>query len=215
MSFGINTDDNFDRDVVQRLDCTVHGFDPYIETHEVQVLRQSDKKLENAVSLKLGGKRTFHSIGITNSTNRKNEGQRGWMETYENILKHLNLQDQTIDYLKMDIEWAEWDVLDSMLSADDGDLMCNHVKQFAIETHSTLMSRLTRDVESHLKIMRKLEKCFRLFRRDQRFFILEYHSEWQKKSNFNLPLDKFNDEVDLAKFMFLYGELYFINKNFL
>jgi hypothetical protein len=51
LSFGINTDDNFDRDVVQRLDCEIHGFDPFIETETVKSLRRSDKQLESAVSL--------------------------------------------------------------------------------------------------------------------------------------------------------------------
>ena len=71
-------------------------------------------------------------------------------------------------------------------------------------------------------LMRKLEECFLLFHRNTRFFIGDKHgtptghiTEFQNEEGFLLQLKYFGNEISLAKFMFNYGELYFVNKNFL
>jgi hypothetical protein len=212
LSFGINTDDSFDHDVFKRLDCTIHGFDPFIEPPSVEAIRNTSETLKNAVSLNMGGKWMFHSIGISDKADVKNQGQKGWIDTYENILNHLNLKDTIIDYLKIDIEGTETKVFQDILANDEGNLFCKHVKQIGVELHFYKY-----DAKS-LQIIRKLlEKCFLLYRRDQRFFLNQpfEKSEWDAKSEFQLPFKYFNDEVHLANNIFFSGELYFVNKHFL
>jgi hypothetical protein len=107
----------------------------------------------------------------------------------------------------MDIESAEVGFVKSI----DMDYFCKYVKQFVIEVHSNEPADL----------LFKLEKCFLMFHRDQRFFcegptgpsgIL---TEWQKPGGYLLNLNRFKNETDLAAALFMMGELYFINGNFL
>ena len=94
------------------------------------------------------------------------------------------------------------------------DLLCKYVKQLAIETHPQLD---TRDTHQNYKILKSLEVCFRLYKRDHRFQIasgVNDKSEWLKK-NFQLSLKNFKTEINLSRFLFLYGKLYFVNINFL
>jgi hypothetical protein len=130
------------------------------------------------------------------------------LTTYENILSYLNLEGKVIDYLKIDTEGAEWESLPHIMSTNP-DLLCKHVKQLALETHSWLYNH----THNYL-ILKSLEKCYRLFRRDHRFFISLSQTEWQMKS-FMLDIKKFKDEIELATVLFTYGELYFVNINFL
>ena len=85
-----------------------------------------------------------------------------------------------------------------------------YVKQIAIETHPQ-EKQVT--LISGYKIIRNLEVCFRLFRRDHRF-MWDEKGEWQL-DDYKLPIKRFKDEVDLARILFFAGELYFVNINFL
>jgi hypothetical protein len=118
----------------------------------------------------------------------------------------LNLGGKKFDLLKIDTEGAEWESIPYIMSTNP-DLLCKYVKQLALETHSWLYTH-----ESNYKVLKSLEVCFRLFRRDQRFYLTS-ESEWDIEE-FELPLNKFKNEVDLVRFFFLYGDLYFINKIF-
>lgn len=113
-----------------------------------------------------------------------------------------------IDVFKLDAEGAEWESLPYIFDTNPG-LLCDYVKQIAVETHSWLYNHTL-----NYQVVSRLEKCFRLFRRDQRFYISLGPTEWQMDS-FNLDLKKYKDEVDLAKWLFTYGELYFVNIKFL
>jgi len=113
----------------------------------------------------------------------------------------------------MDIEGAEWNVFQQM----DIDYACKYFKQFHFETHIR-----TPSIES-LKILRKLDKCFFLFRRDTRFFSpidstastdLGPLTEFQVDNPINVR--KYGqDGTELAAYILSTGEFYFVNKNFL
>ena len=135
-----------------------------------------------------------------------------WIDTYENILNHLSLHGKTIDILKIDIEFAEYPTLEHILNTNP-DLLCKYVKLIAIEIHPNPNSDA--DHTSAYKLFHRLELCFRLFKRDQRFFFNDNAmTEWQVK-NFQINLNRFKNELELAKWLFTYGELYFVNINFL
>ena len=212
LSFGINIDDRFDEFVTQELKCVVHSFDPFTEPDRVKKLRDSKAALKNAVTLDINSGWKFHSIGITSENRRTKMNKIGWLDTYKNILDYLNLNEKVIDILKIDIEGGEWDTLPDILEKNP-DLLCKYVKQIAIETHPLKPESY---VEQY-KIIKRMEICFRLFKRDHRFYLSgTAESEWQKEHfDFKLQLNLFKDEVDLARFLFLSGELYFVNIKFL
>lgn len=183
--------------------------DPFNEPPRVQNLRNSMPELKKAVTLEIRKNWKYHSLGITNAERIRDVKKIGWLDTYEDILNYLGLVNKTIDVFKLDVEGAEWESIPYIMSTKP-ELLCKYVKQMAIETHSWLYTH-----PSNYKVLKSLEVCFRLYRRDQRFYISNGDkTEWQMP-DFSLPLNKFKDEVDLARFLFLYGELYFINKNFL
>jgi hypothetical protein len=130
------------------------------------------------------------------------------LTTYENILDYINLNGKVIDIFKLDTEGAEWESLPHIMSTNS-DLLCKYVKNFALETHSWLYNH----THNYL-IVKSLEKCFRMFKRDQRFYLSITGTEWQMNS-FMLDIKKFKDEIELATVLFTYGELYFVNINFL
>lgn len=69
-------------------------------------------------------------MGIGEKDDERNE--RGWrIMRLKSIRRMLNQTKVIIDYLKMDIEGAEWSVLDQWLK--DGDL--SYVKQLSMEIH--------------------------------------------------------------------------------
>jgi hypothetical protein len=209
LSFGIYNNDMFDEAVNSLLNCVVHSMDPFNEPNRVSEIRDSNSSLKDLVTIKINENWKFHSLGITNGERIRDVKKKGWLDTYENILDYLQLNDKVIDVFKIDVEGAEWESIPFIMSTKP-ELLCKYVKQMAIETHSWLYTH-----PSNFKVIKSLEACFRLYKRDQRFYMASGEdTEWQQK-DFNLPLNQFKDEVDLARFLFLYGELYFINKNFL
>ncbi len=207
LSFGVNTNDNFESEINKNLNCLIHSFDPFIEPPRIAELRRQKSK-ESDVTVQVNDNWFFHSMGITNTERIRDKNKKGWLDTYDHILDYINLKGKIIDVFKIDTEGAEWESFPDIMSKDPS-LLCNYVKQIAIETHSWLYNHT-----HNYQVIQSLEKCFRLFRRDHRFYISLGLTEWQM-SSFNLDLKKFKDEVELAKVLFTYGELYFINTNFL
>ena len=115
-----------------------------------------------------------------------------------------------IDVFKMDIESAEWNIFQQM----NMDYACEYFKQLHFETHRRSLGL------QNLKILRKLDKCFLLFRRDTRFFTpiastdLGPLTEFQVDNPINVR--KYGqDGTELAAYILSTGEFYFVNKNFL
>ena len=72
----------------------------------------------------------FYRIGISDHDEERNAN--GWrMATLSALRRKLHHVDDVIDYLKMDVEGAEWAVLQRWIQ--DGDL--SRVKQLAVEVH--------------------------------------------------------------------------------
>lgn len=123
------------------------------------------------------------------------------------ILRLTGLQKKVIDVVKMDIEGPEKDILNDL----DIEYACKYIKQLMFESHENLRFR---DLE-------KLEQCFLLFRRDTRFFrnFKEYPqgvlTEFQAPDGYKINVTEYHNETYLAEFMFVTGELYFANRNFL
>jgi len=114
-SIGINNEWSFD-DTMEQYGCTVYAFDPSMEDAKDQFNRSS------AIH--------FYKIGLgaeddTNSSS-------GWkMLSLGSIRRFLGHQDRVIDYLKVDIEGEEWNVLPELMKA--GELA--QVRQMGFEIH--------------------------------------------------------------------------------
>jgi len=113
-SIGINNEWSFD-DTMEKYGCTVYAFDPSMKNAEDQFNRSSGIHF-----YKIG-------LGARDETNSK-----GWkILTLGSIHQLLGHQDRVIDYLKMDIEFGEWDVLPELMKPGKLD----QVRQLGIEIH--------------------------------------------------------------------------------
>ncbi|KAH9514292.1 hypothetical protein Btru_028640 [Bulinus truncatus] len=112
-SFGIADDFSFDNAVVDKLDCSVHSFDPSIDVKSNQ----------------RGEKKYFYKMGIADSDRTLNNGwPMSKLETIRASLKHLKTP---ITILKLDIEEWEWEVLPDLLTSDQ----LKTVNQLLMEFH--------------------------------------------------------------------------------
>ena len=112
LSFGINNDFTFD-DAMGDLGCSVHAFDP---TMGVSDHRRSDHVF-------------FHSVGIAGSDGQLHGFPVVSLATAA-AAASLGSSDG-IDYLKLDVEGSEWDVL----LAEDSQSVLQRVTQLALEFH--------------------------------------------------------------------------------
>lgn len=137
-SFGVGNDISFDLEIIADLDVTIHAFDPtpkvitWIETqtlpsrfhfHDFGIASYTGKTTfyspedDNHISHSMFAEShidTSHSIDVP-------------VYTFDNILKKLN--HQHIDVLKLDIEGAEYDVLDNINFED------YNIQQVLVEFH--------------------------------------------------------------------------------
>lgn len=146
MSFGIGTNWQFDDSVSKIYGCTVLAYDPSI--------------------LEMKGKRNdlikFRQVGI----GPKNEvNTAGWrLKTLATHIHDEGLDGKTINYVKMDIEYSEWDVLKSIYKENS----LHNVQQLGFEMHSRELFRVSKidmpttkeDFVRMYKLLRPLEEKF-------------------------------------------------------
>ena len=112
-SFGISNEWSFD-EAMQRYGCYVFAFDPSMD----QADHQHSKRIQ------------FYNLGLGHEDVVRN----GWnMKTLSSIYKMLQPKhgDMVIDYLKIDIEGDEWDVINNIISSG----ILPKVRQMGVEIH--------------------------------------------------------------------------------
>lgn len=209
LSFGINTDPSFDLEMSEKFGCNVYSFDPFIEADYFKSIRNSDTKLFNSYVLNAGPKWKFYSLGLSGRDNENIESiYKGSFISLENVLKLTGLENKIIDIFKIDIEGDEKTVFEKI----NVDYACKYFKQFMFETHKNFK----------FFELKKFEKCFRMFHRDGRLFKKDFINtptgtltEFQNPDGFLLEIKEFKNEVNLAEYLIVNGEFYFININFL
>ncbi|XP_055872914.1 uncharacterized protein LOC106063978 isoform X1 [Biomphalaria glabrata] len=190
-SFGIGDDWHFDESVANSYSCQVLAFDPSIEAPQAM----------SSPLIK------FYKIGLGD----KNEvNSKGWkMKTLKQHFKDTGFWGKTIDYVKMDIEYSEWDVLRQVVR--DGAL--KNVKQLAFEIHTPELFR----------IYKEKGKSFpeRLGEKDRADFVVMLETlrslETLGFRKFNYRLNPFGnyDSPYSSKVRSCCYDLHYINTNFL
>jgi FkbM family methyltransferase len=125
-SFGIGEDISFDMELITRFNCTVFGFDPTpksVNWIQNQELPENFKFFEYGIGRKTKmqtfylPKNPDHVSGslIAHNNVAQDQAVQVQMKSFEDII--IQLGHSHIDILKMDIEGAEYDVLENILNA--------------------------------------------------------------------------------------------------
>ena len=113
-SFGINYDWSFD-EALEKFGCEIFSFDPSMS--------QADHDHSQHIH--------FYKLGLSNLdyANDKNWKLMSLDSIYQMLVPRHGAH--IIDYLKIDIEWSEWDALEQIIKSG----MLSKVRQMAVEFH--------------------------------------------------------------------------------
>ena len=157
-SFGIGEDVSFDLDIIKNHNSQVFGFDP------------TPKSISWVTTQNLPSNFKFYGYGISSKTGfetfylpKNNENVSGSLVGLENVnklspiqvpLKSLRdicqeLKHSSIDVLKIDIEGAEYDVLENVLNSSI------EIKQICIEFHHRMFPRGGLKTKEALELLKK------------------------------------------------------------
>ncbi|XP_043196395.1 uncharacterized protein LOC122367416 [Amphibalanus amphitrite] len=136
-SFGISTDWSFDWDM-EWFGCEVLAFDPSIDL----------------ASGSMNGTISFlrYGIGAWDHVTRE-----GWqIRTLDTFMRYLGHQERTVHYLKMDVEFDEFEVLRQQVMLGHRSPLATNVEQLGVELHLTSFL----PVWKHMTFYREMYKTF-------------------------------------------------------
>jgi len=134
-SFGINYEWSFDEEM-ETYGCNVYSFDPTMDTKQDQ--------------FDYSTRIHFYKMGLSdreNSTHRLKS-----LDSFYQMLSSRH-REVSIDYLKMDIEFAEWVSIPQIISSG----MIKRIRQMAVEVHFSL-NETVEHLRDLAEILRSLEK---------------------------------------------------------
>ena len=136
-SLGINNEWSFDK-MFEEFGCQIYAFDPSMDMKDGDYTANIH----------------FYQMGILDQNT--DQGPNGWkMRSLDSIYKMLETKhgpEAVIDYLKIDVEGAEWSSLPQMLRTG----MLDKVKQLGAEVHFSPSSSLA-DYRNGVKVLKSLE----------------------------------------------------------
>ena len=142
-SFGISNEWSFD-ETMEKYGCRVFAFDPSMNV--------KDHNRTNRIH--------FFNFGIGNRdyvTDENNWNHKKWtLKTLSSIYEMLapyHGKDAVIDYLKMDVEMAEWDAIPQMISSG----MLAKVRQLGIEIHLNVVNGTLEYYRNLVRIIKSIE----------------------------------------------------------
>lgn len=113
--FGVDNVWEYDEFMAQHYGCTVRAFDPSMTEDDF---------------LHIPGPVHFYNVGLGGSNRQL---QNGWhLRTLSSLLKRFGEYHHTIDVLKMDVDYYEWEVLKHLLSTR----ILTRTKQLLLEVHT-------------------------------------------------------------------------------
>ena len=136
-SLGINNEWSFDK-MFEEFGCQIYAFDPSMDMKDGNYTANIH----------------FYKMGI--SDHDTDQGPKGWkMRSLDSIYKMLEAKhgpEAVIDYLKIDVEGAEWLTLPQMLRTG----MLDKVKQLGVEVHYWAYSSFE-EYRNGVKVLKSLE----------------------------------------------------------
>lgn len=163
-SFGIGEDVSFDKAIINQFNCDVYGFDPTPKSIKWVESSNIDEKF-NFYSYGISDKSGFETFYLPRNTNYVS-GSTVNMDNVNNlepiqvpmknitaIMKEFN--HDIIDVIKMDIEGAEYKVIEDILSSNI------IVKQLCIEFHHRMIERGANKTKAAINLLN--EHGFKLF----------------------------------------------------
>lgn len=174
-SFGIRDEWSFDEDM-QKFGCQVFAFDPSMKAND----HQRSERI------------WFYKLGLSGENVDIGPSSPWKMRTLPSIYEMLNERhgsDKVIDYLKVDIEFSEWETLPQIYETG----MLSKVKQIAIDVHLRKMSSLA-TFRKHYKTIRSLEKDHGFYRFSSRPSVWgrEYIEAWGRLGNYAFEMAWYN-----------------------
>ena len=159
-SFGIATEISFDRAIIEATGCQVWGFDP--DPRSTQWLHAPERYVPQNFhfsELALAPKSQEYVFHTTDIECMSGSLSRGYDDEQVIRVQGKSLKDimsanshERVDYLKMDIEGAEYDVLNAWL--DEYDVL--PVKQLWLEFHPGGQNKTERDSFALVRKLRKI-----------------------------------------------------------
>jgi FkbM family methyltransferase len=168
-SVGIGYDISFDLDVIRRFGCRVHAFDPTILSRQWLRRRKlpADFCFHDLGLAHYDGEAVFrlppgHSVSFTMNPVSGSSGEhQAQVRTLTSFMRQLG--HTHIDVLKIDIEGAEFDVIDDLVAS------APRIHQLLIEFHDRLTQE-GRPLRTEHSIATLRATGFKLFHRSRRGF---------------------------------------------
>ncbi|KAF2368637.1 Methyltransferase domain [Trinorchestia longiramus] len=146
-SFGVANDVTFEDSLMSLLDCEVHLYDPTINLIGWNLEKPRAKQIFHSEAL-------YHrpTVGFV-------LGQRAVMKTFDTLLALNRHTEDTIHYLKIDIEGDEWQVLQHMIAYN----LLDNVIQLSMEIHSLDLKNMPKSswmttLKERFRILNTLEE---------------------------------------------------------
>lgn len=158
-SFGIGEDASFDLQLIKEVGCTVHAFDPtpraieYANTIATPLLKAIPWAIwtsDTQLRMHLPKNDAHVSASLKESANTRNDFFIADCRCLRTIMQSLG--HKHIDYLKLDVEGAEYDILDQIVECRDIMLVAN----LAVEFHHWISPYRLSQTK---KAIRALKKC--------------------------------------------------------
>jgi len=174
-SFGSNGDDQFERDILKKTRCEVFTFDPTLSLEKERMLSTNIRK-------------NFHAVGLASYDGvMEIKGSERKVLSLKTIMKSLN--HMHIDILKVDIEGAEYDVLEGLNLSGFPE-----IGQILVEVHAFKYlqelnkSGITEEVPSKLRL--KLDRLFQVLETAGfRLFHKEINVLWSRPQYSNMGVE--------------------------
>lgn len=141
-SFGIGEDASFDLSLIEETDCTVHGFDPTPKSLAWVERNVRENRFvmhpwalgseDGMLTLWLPDNPDHVSASLVSASNRSKGSFEAICRSLGSVMKELG--HKKVDVLKMDIEGAEYGVIDALCK--DGTI--SKVSQLLVEFHHRL-----------------------------------------------------------------------------